>query len=229
MDATSFAAFAAASRPAAAETSGQRPRSEQAASQAASQFAEQAVLSATPVQLVTMLYDRLLLDLARAEKAQVGQEWAAASEQLLHAQAILAELTSSLRVDVWDGGEGLLALYGYTSTALVNANVHRDVALTREVAGLLEPLRQAWHEAATTLGGGAAGGAGAPVAAPASAPGAVPAFAASAFPAPASPTASQPGVGSPLPVGAAAFGAATSGYGATNASSSSLGGELGVA
>jgi len=232
MDATSFAAFAAASRPAAAETSGQRPRSEQAASQAASQFAEQAVLSATPVQLVTMLYDRLLLDLARAEKAQVGQEWAAASEQLLHAQAILAELTSSLRVDVWDGGEGLLALYGYTSTALVNANVHRDVALTREVAGLLEPLRQAWHEAATTLGGGAAGGAGAPVApvaVPGAVPGAVPAFAASAFPAPASPTASQPGVGSPLPVGAAAFGAATSGYGATNASSSSLGGELGVA
>ena len=232
MDATSFAAFAAASRPVAAETSGQRPRSEQAASQAASQFAEQAVLSATPVQLVTMLYDRLLLDLARAEKAQVGQEWAAASEQLLHAQAILAELTSSLRVDVWDGGEGLLALYGYTSTALVNANVHRDVALTREVAGLLEPLRQAWHEAATTLGGGAAGGAGAPVApvaVPGAVPGAVPAFAASAFPAPASPTASQPGVGSPLPVGAAAFGAATSGYGATNASSSSLGGELGVA
>jgi flagellar protein FliS len=193
MDATSFAAFAAASQPTSVV---QRQRSE---------YAEQAVLSATPVQLVTMLYDRLLLDLARAEKAQVGQEWATASEQLLHAQAIIAELTSSLRVDVWDGGEGLLALYGYTSTALVNANVHRDVALTREVTGLLEPLRLAWHEAATTLGGGAAG------------------------PAPASPTASQPGAGAPLPAGVAAFGAATSGYGATNASSTSLGGELGVA
>ena len=221
MDATSFAAFAAASQP---TTVVQRQRSE---------YAEQAVLSATPVQLVTMLYDRLLLDLARAEKAQVGQEWATASEQLLHAQAIVAELTSSLRVDVWDGGEGLLALYGYTSTALVNANVHRDVALTREVTGLLEPLRQAWHEAATSLGGGVAGGAGVPVpgAAAAAVPATAPAFAASAFPsaAPASPTASQPGAGSPLPVGVAAFGAATSGYGATNASSTSLGGELGVA
>jgi flagellar protein FliS len=197
MDATSFAAFAAASQPAPVV---QRQRSEQFTSH----FAEQAVLSATPVQLVTMLYDRLLLDLARAEKAQVGQDWTTASEQLLHAQAIIAELSSSLRVDVWDGGEGLLALYGYTSTALVNANVHRDVALTREVTGLLEPLRQAWHEAATSLGGGVAA-------------------------APASPTASQPGAGSPLPVGVAAFGAATSGYGATNASSTSLGGELGVA
>jgi flagellar protein FliS len=217
MDASSFAAFAAASPPTAVV---QRQRSE---------YVEQAVLSATPVQLVTMLYDRLLLDLARAERAQVGQEWATASEQLLHAQAILAELTSSLRVDVWDGGEGLLALYGYTSTALVNANVHRDVALTREVTGLLEPLRQAWHEAATSLGGGAVGG-GVGVGAPASpAATAAPAFSASAFPPPASPTASQPGVGSPLPAGVAAFGAATSGYGATNASSTSLGGELGVA
>jgi flagellar protein FliS len=217
MDATSFAAFAAASPPTAVV---QRQRSE---------YVEQAVLSATPVQLVTMLYDRLLLDLARAERAQVGQEWATACEQLLHAQAILAELTSSLRVDVWDGGEGLLALYGYTSTALVNANVHRDVALTREVTGLLEPLRQAWHEAATSLGGGAVGG-GVGVSAPASpAATAAPAFSASAFPPPASPTASQPGVGSPLPAGVAAFGAATSGYGATNASSTSLGGELGVA
>ncbi|TWX38560.1 flagellar export chaperone FliS [Frigoribacterium sp. ACAM 257] len=205
MDATSFAAFAAS--PPTAVVQRQR-----------SHFAEQAVLSATPVQLVTMLYDRLLLDLARAEKAQVGQEWAIASEQLLHAQAIIAELTSSLRVDVWDGGEGLLALYGYTSTALVNANVHRDVALTREVTGLLEPLRQAWHEAATSLGGGAAGGAGAAGAA-----------GAAGVAVPASPTASQPGAGSPLPAGVAAFGAATSGYGATNASSTSLGGELGVA
>jgi flagellar protein FliS len=217
MDASSFAAFAAASPPTAVV---QRQRSE---------YVEQAVLSATPVQLVTMLYDRLLLDLARAERAQVGQEWATASEQLLHAQAILAELTSSLRVDVWDGGEGLLALYGYTSTALVNANVHRDVALTREVTGLLEPLRQAWHEAATSLGGGAVGG-GVGGGAPASpAATAAPAFSASAFPPPASPTASQPGVGSPLPAGVAAFGAASSGYGATNASSTSLGGELGVA
>ncbi|KQO82053.1 flagellar export chaperone FliS [Frigoribacterium sp. Leaf263] len=109
------------------------------------------MLSATPVQLVTMLYDRLMLDLSRAEAAQVSGSWLVASEQLQHAQAIVAELSSSLRIDVWDGGEGLLALYGYASTALVNANVHRDVALTREVVGLLEPLRQAWREAGSSL------------------------------------------------------------------------------
>lgn len=139
MNTQGFAAFAAASGPSA---TAQRQRA---------QYTSDAVLSATPVQLVTMLYDRLMLDLSRAEAAQVAGSWLAAGEQLVHAQAIVAELSSSLKIDVWDGGEGLLALYGYASTALVNANVHRDVALTREVVGLLEPLRQAWHEAGASL------------------------------------------------------------------------------
>jgi flagellar protein FliS len=197
MDSTAFAAFAATSRPAAVA---QKQRAA---------YNEQAVLSATPVQLVTMLYDRLMLDLGRAEQAQLVADWAGASEQLLHAQAIIAELSSSLKVDVWDGGEGLLALYNYTSTGLVTANVHHDVALTREVVGLLEPLRQAWHDAAASLQAG--GAAGVPL------------------PAPASPGAAVPGAGLPQPAGVAAFGSATSGYGATIASSSSLGGALGVA
>ena len=116
-----------------------------------SQYNRDAILSATPVRLLTMLYDRLLLDLGRAEVAQLDGRWPAASENLVHAQAIVAELMSTLKVEVWDGGEGLLALYTYASTALINANIQRDVALTRECIALLEPLRQAWHEAAAQL------------------------------------------------------------------------------
>jgi flagellar protein FliS len=116
-----------------------------------SQYNRDAVLSATPVRLLTMLYDRLLLDLGRAEAAQQREDWLVATENLLHAQAIVAELTSSLNVDAWDGGEGLMALYTYVSTALVNANIHRDIDRTRESIALLEPLRQTWHEAAGQL------------------------------------------------------------------------------
>lgn len=116
-----------------------------------SQYNRDAVLSATPVRLLTMLYDRLLLDLRRAEAAQLEQNWATATENLLHAQAIVSELSSSLRVDVWDGAEGLLALYTYASNAMITANIHRDVERTRESIALLEPLRQSWHEAADAL------------------------------------------------------------------------------
>ncbi|MBC7760597.1 MAG: flagellar protein FliS, partial [Candidatus Saccharibacteria bacterium] len=75
-----------------------------------SQYTNDAILSASPVRLLTMLYDRLLLDLDRASLAHAEQNWALTSSHLLHAQAIVAELTSSLKVELWDGGEGLLAL-----------------------------------------------------------------------------------------------------------------------
>jgi flagellar secretion chaperone FliS len=113
-----------------------------------SQYNRDAILSATPIRLLTMLYDRLLLDLNRAEAAQDSQNWQVASENLLHAQAIVAELTSSLNADAWDGGQGLLGLYLYVSNALIAANVRRDVERTRESIALLEPLRTAWYEAA---------------------------------------------------------------------------------
>ena len=115
-----------------------------------SQYVQDAVLSATPAGLLTMLYDRLLLDLARAGAAQESGEWAQASENLLHAQDIVGELMSSLRTDVWDGAVGLMSLYTYVRQTLVDANTRRDRAKTAECAEILEPLRQAWHEAART-------------------------------------------------------------------------------
>lgn len=114
-------------------------------------YGQDAVLSATPVQLLTMLYDRLMLDLGRAEAAQVQTQWNDASNHLQHAQSIVAELTSSLKADIWDGSEGLRGLYTYVLTALMTANIQRDVARTRECIELLEPLRQAWHQAAEEL------------------------------------------------------------------------------
>nr|WP_100366077.1 flagellar export chaperone FliS [Diaminobutyricimonas aerilata] len=113
-------------------------------------YARDAVLSATPARLLTMLYDRLLLDLERAAIAQDAGDHAIASTQLLHAQDIVAELHASLRPDLWSGGPGLQALYTYVAMRLVEANVQRDPARTRECIALLEPLRQAWHEAAAT-------------------------------------------------------------------------------
>lgn len=106
------------------------------------------VLSASPARLLTLLYDRLVLDLDRAEQAQVTGDFAEASKQLLHAQDIVSELSASLKPDMWDGGPGLLALYGYVSSTLVSANVSRNVSDTREAKRLVTPLRDAWHQAA---------------------------------------------------------------------------------
>lgn len=118
------------------------------AAQKRAQLNREAILSASPARLLTMLYDRLLLDLGRAEAAQQNEQWAVASENLIHAQAIVAEFSSTLNLDVWDGAADLMALYTYAATAMMNANTSRDAARTRECIELLEPLRQSWHEAA---------------------------------------------------------------------------------
>lgn len=127
---------------------------------AMARYGREAILSATPAQLLVMLCDRLMLDLGRAEQAQVQQDWQAASAQLLHAQDILMELSASLDVTVWDGAEDLLALYQYAHTALVNANVYRNVGLTREAASLMGPICDSWRQAAQSLPAGQSPSAG---------------------------------------------------------------------
>jgi flagellar protein FliS len=54
-------------------------------------------------------------------------------------------------VERWDGGQNLLALYLFSSTKLVSANVERSIERTREVIAIMEPLRQTWHEAAAIV------------------------------------------------------------------------------
>lgn len=118
---------------------------------------EDSLSTASPAKLLTMLYDRLVLDLDRAKAAQEAGDRAAAGEQLKHAQDIVLELRSSLRLDVWDGAAGLSALYTYLWTELVKANVTCDPALTQSCRDLVEPLRQAWHEAAALVAAGRGG------------------------------------------------------------------------
>ncbi|WP_426006117.1 flagellar export chaperone FliS [Paenarthrobacter sp. NyZ202] len=119
-----------------------------------SRYNDDAVLSAPPARLLTMLYDRLLLDLKRARLAQENTNWDVARETLLHAQAIVAELQSSLRVELWDGAASLAGIYEYAMQALIGANIYRDVERTKECIELLEPLRQGWHEASAQLTAG---------------------------------------------------------------------------
>ena len=113
------------------------------------------VATASPQQLLVMLYDRLAVDLERAEAALGRGDRAGASEQLSHAQDIVFELHSSLRVDVWDGGPRLASLYTWLITELVQANVKADRNRVAACRQIVEPLRDAWRQAAASLAAGA--------------------------------------------------------------------------
>ncbi|WP_217184129.1 flagellar export chaperone FliS [Streptomyces sp. AC495_CC817] len=112
------------------------------------QYLEQQVASASPARLLTLLYDRLLVDIDRAAAAQEASDWTAAAGHLTHAQQIVAELASSL-TDAWDGAAELRSIYTYLTGRLIAANISRDREATGECRELVAPLRDAWHQAAT--------------------------------------------------------------------------------
>jgi flagellar secretion chaperone FliS len=110
-----------------------------------------AVTTASPQRLLVMLYDRLALDLERAQAALAEGDRQEASGQLQHAQDIVLELRSSLQVDAWEGGPRLAALYTWLISELVQANVKADRNRVASCRQVVEPLRDAWRQAAVTL------------------------------------------------------------------------------
>ena len=82
----------------------------------------------SPERLLVMLYERLGRDLADAAVAIVDGDAERRHSCLVHAQEIVEELAYAVRPDVWQSGEGLLALYEYVLELLVKANINSDRA-----------------------------------------------------------------------------------------------------
>jgi len=110
-----------------------------------------AVTTASPQQLLVMLYDRLALDLERAQQAVTAGDREESNRQLQHAQEIVIELRASLDISAWDGGPRLAALYSWLLSELIAANVKGDVRRITDCRRIVEPLRDAWREAAASL------------------------------------------------------------------------------
>ena len=111
------------------------------------------VATASPQQLLVMLYDRLALDLERAEEALVARRRQTAHNELMHGQEIIRELRGSLDVDAWEGGPRLAGIYAWLLGELIQANLKGDVRRVRDCRKIVEPLRDAWRAAAASLAG----------------------------------------------------------------------------
>jgi flagellar protein FliS len=105
-------------------------------------------ITVTPERLITMLYDRLVIDLEVAEAAVGDGDRYGANEHLVHAQAIVLELLSALDTEAWNGASRLASLYVWIVQELMAANVRQDVGAVAHCLSLVEPLRDAWHQAA---------------------------------------------------------------------------------
>jgi flagellar secretion chaperone FliS len=111
-------------------------------------YLSDSINTASPAKLLVMLYDRLILDLGQGEEALRNGERETAHDRLTHAQEIVLELRTSLDVEAWSGAPGLANLYGWLLTELIGANIGRDADRVAACRALVEPLRDAWREAA---------------------------------------------------------------------------------
>jgi flagellar secretion chaperone FliS len=120
-----------------------------------------AVLTASPGQLVLMLYDGALKAMALARQGFENppddpRRIEVINHQLLKAQAILTELQNGLNMEV--GGEfaqTMHRLYDYHNRRLLEANLRKQVEPVIEVERLVRELRDAWAQMLTQQDGSA--------------------------------------------------------------------------
>jgi flagellar protein FliS len=100
---------------------------------------------ATPVQLVLILMDGLLEEIARARAHITGRRYEKKAESINKCVEILNGLSSAL--DLESGGEvvaNLHRLYDYCAWRLNEAGIKLEVAGVDEATRLLETIKRGW-------------------------------------------------------------------------------------
>jgi flagellar secretion chaperone FliS len=107
-------------------------------------YRESAILTATPEQLVVMLYDGANRFLTQSAVAMRERRPALAGEKLRRAEAIIDELLATLDMSVGQIAEQLQALYLFFKEHLSAARLEQSADKVEEVARLMRELRSAW-------------------------------------------------------------------------------------
>jgi flagellar protein FliS len=111
---------------------------------AINQYVKNRTATATPAQLVAMLFDGLILALRRSAEAESSGRREESSSQLVKAQRIVTELRCSLNFEAGTLARELDRIYEFVWQTLVKANVSRDPLLVMRCVELIVPLRDAW-------------------------------------------------------------------------------------
>ncbi len=112
------------------------------------------VLTASPAELIMMLYDEGLRSLKKTEAAfamETPDRFETINNNLLHAQAVIQELLLSL--DLEKGGDlarSLSRLYDFMLRHLRHANTEKSLQSVVEIREMLASLRESWQHVVET-------------------------------------------------------------------------------
>jgi flagellar secretion chaperone FliS len=113
-------------------------------------YLETSIQSATPAQLLIMLYDgairfcRMGIDSTKKGNIEDAHKYYCKTQDIVQEFII----TLDRKADV---AEGLLQLYEYFNFRLVEANTKKDIAPAEEVLKHLQELKEIWIQAAKSV------------------------------------------------------------------------------
>jgi flagellar protein FliS len=106
---------------------------------------ESRVESASPHELITLLFEGLLTTLSAAKVHMTSGNIEAKSQAITKASRIITEgLKGSLDPRGGDLSSNLGLLYDYCVASLMQAHLKNDAALIDEVVGLIGPVSETW-------------------------------------------------------------------------------------
>ena len=111
-------------------------------------YRQNAVLSASPGELVVMLYDGARRFLRQATVAMGDGEVERAHNALRRAELIIGHLDGTLDHDQGQISERLHSIYQFCLAHLNRGRMGQDTRMLEEVSNLLGELREAWAEVA---------------------------------------------------------------------------------
>jgi len=104
------------------------------------------VRSASPVELIVILYDGAIHAIQRASILLQQGDISGKSEQIAKASNIVSELAGVLDTSHGEVAQNLRGLYGYVGLQLLQANLHNRREQLDVARALLVDLRDAWSE-----------------------------------------------------------------------------------
>ena len=110
-------------------------------------YRKQGVLTASPIELVVMLYDGLKKDLLLTQMAMKNKNMETAHKKLINAQDIVSELINSLDFS-FPISNDLLALYDFMLHALEEINAKKDADLIPDLMEIADSLKETWRQVA---------------------------------------------------------------------------------
>lgn len=106
-------------------------------------YQQNSAMTASPLDLVIMLYDGLIKNLKLADIYASEKNYEKVNSCCIKAEAILGELMSDLDMK-YSMSKGLFDLYEFMLNTTINANATKEMTELRAIAGMLEELRDTW-------------------------------------------------------------------------------------